>query len=183
MRLDKFTEKAQEAILNAQDIAVEHHHSQVDPEHLLYALLRQEKGIVPEIVRKIGQSPEEMASKLEEDFRRRPKIYGPSAQIGISQPLHQVLLLAQKEAQAMRDEYISTEHLLLALTDKVAGQVANFLALYGLTRDSILRALAAIKGNPAGHYPNPRGNLPSPGKIRARPHRPGPTGKTGPGYR
>ena len=155
MRLDKFTEKAQEAILNAQDIAVEHNHSQVDPEHLLYALLRQEKGIVPEIVRKIGQSPEEMASRLEEDFRRRPKIYGPSAQIGISQTLHQVLLLAQKEAQAMRDEYISTEHLLLALTDKVAGQVANFLALYGLTRDSILRALAAIRGTQRVTTPTP----------------------------
>ncbi len=155
MRLEKFTEKAQEAILNAQDLAIEYHHSQVDPEHLLYALLRQDRGIAPEIVRKLGQSPEDIAFRLEEELKRRPKIYGPSAQIGISQPLHQVLLLAQKEAQSMRDEYISTEHLLLALTDKVAGRVADLLALYGITRDSILRALAAIRGTQRVTTPTP----------------------------
>jgi len=155
MRLDKFTQKAQEAVLGAQDLAVEYNHSQIEPEHLLYTLLRQEGGVVPEIVKKIGASPEELAAKIEEELRRRPKVYGPSAQVGISQPLHQVLLLAQKEAEKMRDEYVSTEHLLLALTDRVAGKVADLLALYGITRDAILRALTAIRGSQRVTSPTP----------------------------
>jgi ATP-dependent Clp protease ATP-binding subunit ClpB len=155
MNLNKFTEKAQEAILEAQGLASQYNHSQIDPEHLLLSLLQQSDGVVPQIVQKLGGSPQALQQRLESDLAARPKVYGTTAQASLSRALQEVLQAAEREAGQMRDDYVSTEHLLIALTDSRAGQVAQFLAAFGITKDAILRVLTAIRGSQRVTTPTP----------------------------
>ena len=147
MDLNKFTQKAQEAVLGAQSLAGEYGHSQVEPAHLLLALLRQSDGIVPQIVQKLQANPGEMAQSLQGELQRKPKVYGATTQVGLSRELARVLDEAQKVAARMRDDYASTEHLLLALTGVHGGEASRFLAAYGITEDAVLRALTPIRGS------------------------------------
>jgi ATP-dependent Clp protease ATP-binding subunit ClpB len=147
MDLNKFTQKAQEAIASAQSLAGEYSHSQIEPEHLLLALLRQSDGIVPQIVQKLEADPGEMALSLEGELQRKPKVYGATAQVGLSRQLGHALDEAQKIANRMRDEYVSTEHVLLALTGAHGGEAARLLTAHGITEDAVLRALTAIRGS------------------------------------
>jgi ATP-dependent Clp protease ATP-binding subunit ClpB len=147
MDLNKFTQKAQEAIASAQSLAGEYSHSQIEPEHLLLALLRQSDGIVPQIVQKLEGDPGEMALSLGGELQRKPKVYGTTAQVGLSRQLSRALDGAQKIADRMRDEYVSTEHLLLALSGAQGGEAARFLTAHGITEDAVLRALTAIRGS------------------------------------
>ena len=155
MNVNKFTQKAQEALMQAQTLAGDYSHSQIEPEHLLLALVTQEGGVVPQIIQRIGVSPTLIHSEQEQTLAGRAKAYGRTMQVGLSQALQEVLRQAEKEADAMRDDYVSTEHLLLALTDRKAGQVATTLSHQGVTRDAILRALAAIRGSQRVTDPNP----------------------------
>ncbi len=147
MDLNRFTQKAQEAVIGAQALAGEHSHGQIEPEHLLLALLRQSDGIVPQIIQKLEANPGEMALALERELQRKPKVYGATAQVGLSRELSRALDEAQKIAGRMRDEYVSTEHLLLALCGPAGGAASRFLAAYGITEDAILRALTSIRGS------------------------------------
>ena len=147
MDLNKFTQKAQEAVLGAQSLAGEYSHSQVEPAHLLLVLLRQSDGIVPQIVQKLQANPGEMAQSLQGELQRKPKVYGATTQVGLSRELARVLDEAQKIAARMRDDYASTEHLLLALTGVHGGEASRFLAAYGITEDAVLRALTPIRGS------------------------------------
>ncbi len=155
MNLNRFTEKAQEAILEAQSLATQYNHSQIDPEHLLLSLLQQTDGVVPQIVQKLGGSPQTLQQRLEGDLAARPKVYGSTAQAGLSRALQDILQTAEREAGQMRDDYVSTEHLLIALTDSRAGQVAQFLAALGITKDAILQVLTAIRGSQRVTTPTP----------------------------
>jgi len=155
MNLQKFTQKAQEAIVQAQTLAGDYSHSQIEPQHLLLALLTQEGGVVPQIIQRIGVSPTSLQSEQEENLAGRARAYGTTMQVGLSRALQEVLRQAEKEADAMRDEYVSTEHLLLALTDRRAGDVADALNRHGVTRDTILQALTAIRGSQRVTDPNP----------------------------
>ncbi len=147
MDLDKFTQKAQGAILGAQSLAGEYSHGQIEPEHLLLALLRQSDGVVPQIVQKLGANPGEMALRLEQELERKPKVYGATAQVRFSRELARALDEAEKIAKRMRDDYVSTEHLLLALTGAHGDEASRFLAAYGITEDAVLRALTGIRGS------------------------------------
>ncbi len=147
MDLNRFTQKAQEAVIGAQALAGEHSHGQIEPEHLLLALLRQSDGIVPQIIQKLEVNPGEMALALERELQRKPRVYGATAQVGLSRELSRALDEAQKIASRMRDEYVSTEHLLLALCGPAGGAASRFLAAYGITEDAILRALTSIRGS------------------------------------
>ncbi len=147
MDLNKFTQKAQEAVLGAQSLAGEYSHSQVEPAHLLLVLLRQSDGIVPQIVQKLQANPGEMAQSLQGELQRKPKVYGATTQVGLSRELARLLDEAQKVAARMRDDYASTEHLLLALTGVHGGEASRFLAAYGITEDAVLRALTGIRGS------------------------------------
>ncbi len=147
MDLNRFTEKAQEAMIQAQSLAGEYSHGQIEGEHLLLALLRQTDGVVPLIVQGLGLQPGVLAQQVQGELARRPKVYGGAAQVGLSRELAQTLDRAAKIAAEMHDEFISTEHLLLALAEERAGNVARILHGYGLTRDAILRALAGIRGS------------------------------------
>jgi ATP-dependent Clp protease ATP-binding subunit ClpB len=153
MNLNRFTEKAQEAVLLAQRLAEEYNHSEILPGHLLLALLRQEGGVVPQIAHQLAVNPEAMAQVLETDLRGAARVYGGS-QPGLSRGLTNVVREAEKTAEKMKDDYVSTEHLLLALFDS-GGQAAELLQRFGLTRDAVLQALTRIRGNQRVTSQNP----------------------------
>ncbi len=147
MDLNRLTEKAQEALVQAQSLASEYSHGQIEGEHLLLALLRQADGVVPSILQGLGQQVGGIAQKVEADLARKPQVYGGTAQVGLSRDLDQTLRRAEKIAGEMHDEYVSTEHLLLALSEDRAGNAARLLQSLGLTKDAILRSLTAIRGS------------------------------------
>ncbi len=154
MNFNKYTEKAQEAVLNAQHIAEEANHSQIEPEHLLAALLAQEEGVVPQLLSQLGVNPGQLAARVNQLLAGKPKVYGTAAQLGMSPVLSRVFNQAEREAQQMHDEYVSTEHLLLALT-VMGGNVMQLLARHGIDRDAIFRALAAVRGTQRVTSPTP----------------------------
>src|SRR5512136_1139049 len=146
MDLNKYTQKAQEAVLAAQSLAQEHNHSQIEPAHLLLALLRQPEGVVPQIVQRVGARPGLLISDLEAELNRMPRAYGATAQVALSRALSDVLNAAEKQAAQMRDEYVSAEHLLLALA-RSGGFAGQLLARYGLNETTILQVLTQIRGS------------------------------------
>ncbi len=153
MNLNKFTEKAQEAVVAAQRLAEEYSHSEIQPGHLLLALLRQEGGVVPQIAHHLSVNPDTLAQLLAGELESAAKVYGGS-QPGLARALRDVLRDAEKTAEKMKDEYVSTEHLLLALADS-GGRAANLLQQYGLTRDAILKGLTRIRGSQRVTSQNP----------------------------
>jgi len=125
-------------------------------EHLLAALLKQEGGVVPELLRKLNIAPEQMLATVQGELERRPKVYG-SAQVGLSHELGRILSAADQEAKQLKDDFISTEHLLLALVDARQTGVGRTLSLAGLTRERVLQALTQIRGNQRVADQNPEG--------------------------
>jgi len=145
MNINRFTEKAQEAVVHAQEIAQDGNQSQVDVEHLLLALLEQRDGVVPQLVSTMGVQPDTLVYQLHQELSRQPKAYGP-VQVFISQRLAHVLDGAQREAEQMHDEYVSTEHLFIACLDD-AGTVGKLLHQQNLNREKVLQALTNIRGS------------------------------------
>ena len=146
MNLNKYTEKSQEAILAAQKLAEDFSASEILPEHLLLALLQQEGGIVPQLARRLGINPESWAASLHTDLAGRAKVYGGS-QPGVGQALHTVLRMAEDAAEKMKDEYVSVEHLFLAL----AATIKDF----PVDHNAILQALAQVRGSQRVTSQNP----------------------------
>ena len=155
MNTDLFTEKAREAIVQAQQMAEERRNSQLEPEHLLLALVRQEEGVAPRILERLRVNPREVAEELERRLESLPTLSAPS-QLGASPRLRLVLEQAQEEMRQLKDDYLSTEHLLLAMMDrKVGGGVREILSRHGITRDAILQALTEIRGHQRVSSQNP----------------------------
>jgi ATP-dependent Clp protease ATP-binding subunit ClpB len=155
INLNRFTEKAQEALFAAQSLAEDNNHSQVEPEHLLTALLQQTDGVVPQVLERAGANPQMMLQQAQAELNKLPKVYGAATQVGISPRLRQVLVRAHDEIQQFRDEYVSTEHLLLALLDHAGGAVERILRQAGVTRDTLLQALMRIRGTQRVTSPTP----------------------------
>ncbi|MEZ4668611.1 MAG: ATP-dependent chaperone ClpB [Anaerolineae bacterium] len=153
MDLKRYTNKAQEALLGAQTIASEFGHSQIEPLHILTALMQQSDGVVPEVVAKIGGRPTALQTELEQMVQDRPRVSGSNVEAGLNRQAVQVLTRAESEARKMHDEYVSTEHVLLALTEE--NSVRSLLERYGVTHDSILKALTAIRGSQRVTSQNP----------------------------
>ena len=147
MRFDRFTIKAQEALQNAQTIASEGQNPELSVEHLVLALIQQADGIVVPICQKIGVDTENIIVKLQEIIQNSPKVQGVDSELRVSQALQSILESAQKEATTLKDEYISTEHLLIACTESKRGKVGEILHNSGATKDKILKALVDIRGN------------------------------------
>ncbi|HOQ97445.1 MAG TPA: ATP-dependent chaperone ClpB [Anaerolineae bacterium] len=147
MNINKYTEKAQQALQTAQELASGLSHSQIDAEHVLLALLRQTDGVVPQVLSKMGVAPQAVDRALADALERRPKAYGATMQVGLSREAAELLNRAEAEASAMRDEYVSTEHILLAATAERAGDVGRTLRELGVSHDTTLRALADIRGS------------------------------------
>ncbi len=152
--LNKYTQKAQEAILASQTLATEYNHAQIEPEHLLLALLQQSDGVVPQVVDRLGVRPPVLIRELEALLANRPKVYG-GAQVGLSRAVSDIFIRAEREAGQMRDDYVSTEHLLLALSTDTRSPAGQLLARYNITHDAILRALATIRGTQRVTSPTP----------------------------
>ncbi len=148
MRFDQFTFKAQEAIQQAQKLAEEREHQAIDVEHLLLALVGQAEGVVQPILRKVGATPGQVDSRLIEELRRLPRVSGVTqGQVHITPRLEKVLNTALSEAERLKDEYVSTEHLLLAICDEGGGAVGKVLREAGITKDRIYAALQEIRGS------------------------------------
>jgi ATP-dependent Clp protease ATP-binding subunit ClpB len=158
MDLNRFTEKAQGAVVAAQELARSHNHSQIEPEHLLSALLNQEGGITPQILRKLEVDPSLVRQRLEDELSTMPQVHGAAAQVYVSPRLQQVFTVATEEAGRLRDEYISTEHLLIAITDdRAKGPAYEILKDSGVTGESIYQVLTSIRGSQRVTDANPEG--------------------------
>ena len=148
MRFDKFTLKAQEVIQNSQEIASQRGHQQIEPEHLLYAILEQREGIIPPLLGKIGVKENAIVQELGEALDQLPSVTGGGIDSAYISPRSKAVFdQALKEAKQMRDEYVSVEHLLLAITDDKQGKASKILSAHGLARDTILKALIDIRGS------------------------------------
>jgi ATP-dependent Clp protease ATP-binding subunit ClpB len=157
MNLNKYTEKAQEVVLTAQHLAGEMSHAQIEPEHLLVALVEQREGVVPEVLRKIGADPAQIARGARELLAKMPQAYGGS-EPGLSPRLRAVADFAQKESERLKDEFVSTEHLLVAIASEPGrSPAARFMAETGLTPDKIFAALTSVRGSQRVTSQNPEG--------------------------
>jgi ATP-dependent Clp protease ATP-binding subunit ClpB len=143
MNLDRYTQKSQEVILGSQRLAQDYNHQSIEPAHLLMAMLRQSEGVVPAIVTQVAGSVQALRDELSSELEGRSKVYGTTGEVGLARQTADVLQAAERYARGMGDEYVSTEHILLGLTESVEGKR---LSKYGLTKDAILKALAGVRG-------------------------------------
>src|SRR6266480_6433237 len=139
IRWDKFTVKAQEAVQRASELASEHGNPELLPVHLLAGLIEDKEGIVTPVLEKIGIGPQGVLSEIYQEIEKLPKVSGAAAQPAMSSQLNQLLDRAFKEADTFKDEYVSTEHLLLAATQLKREPVQELLARHGATHDAILK--------------------------------------------
>lgn len=148
MNIDKFTLKAQEVLQAAKSMAEQRNHQQIDVEHLLVALLMQKEGIVTPVIQKLGSNPNVILSQLEGELNRIPRVTGQGVgQVYLSSRLNEILNGAWKEAERLTDEYLSTEHLLIAIADEKEGAASQILRRNGVTKDAIFRVLQEIRGS------------------------------------
>ncbi|MGA9533893.1 MAG: ATP-dependent chaperone ClpB [Anaerolineales bacterium] len=152
MNLDRYTQKAQGAILAAQRLAESQEHSSIEPDHLLLALVQQQDGVVPAILTQVAGSPDLLQKNLQKDLSGRAQMHGANGQPGLSQATRAALDDAERRAGNMKDDYVSTEHILLALA---AGPEAERLSQFGMTPDAILQVLSKIRGSQRVVTPNP----------------------------
>ena len=145
MNIQKFTQKSIEAVNNLEKIASDYGNQEIEQEHLLYALIHQDDSLIARLIEKMGIQKAYFDDSLEQAIQRRPKVSGGQAYIG--QYLNQALISAEDEAKKMGDEYVSVEHLFLAVMDHASPSVQQFLKEFGLTRDRFLQALSTVRGN------------------------------------
>ena len=150
MNMEKFTKKSLEAIREAQQVAIEHQNMQIDQQHLLYALTAQQEGLIPQLFTALNIEPQRVLSACEREIERIPKVSGPGRdpeKVYISQSVDAALNEAEKQAEHMKDEYVSVEHIVLALMEKPNGVLKRLFSELGLTRDGFLKQLQAVRGN------------------------------------
>ncbi|RLG54534.1 MAG: type VI secretion system ATPase TssH, partial [Candidatus Hydrothermarchaeota archaeon] len=154
MRWDKLTEKSQEVLQEAQALAQDRSHNQIEPEHLLYALLSQEDGLARAILSKLGVPPDGILERTKAELDKLPRVYG-GGQVYVSPKLNEVIQRAFSEAGRLKDEYVSVEHLLLALSDVDGTGAHRVLREFGLTRDRLYEAISQVRGSHRVTDPNP----------------------------
>ena len=156
MNLNKFTQKSQEAIQEAQSLALRRSHEQVDGEHLLSVLVEQEGGLLPRLLQHLEVPVEAFQRELGKALDKRPKVSGPGAQLYLSRRLQETLVKAEGEAQRLKDEYVSVEHLALALIEEGgATEAGRIFAQFGVKRDRFLEVLMGVRGNQRVTSANP----------------------------
>ncbi|MDH4012259.1 MAG: type VI secretion system ATPase TssH, partial [Desulfobacterales bacterium] len=156
MRFDKFTIKSQELIQNAQSLASSYNHQQIEPEHLLSTMLKEPEGIARAMLNKLGVSTNDVSRELSNTIDKLPKVSGSAVgDAYISPRSKHVLDAAFSEAAKMKDQYVSIEHILLAISDEKSGKASGILKEKGITRESILKVLMDIRGSQRITDPNP----------------------------
>ncbi len=156
MRIDKYTQKMQEALQGAQDLASQSNHPEITNEHFLSALLDQGEGVTRPLLEKIGANVEQLRDRLRSELERRPKIHGAAADVRLSNELRNVLESAEKEMSILKDEFTSAEHYLLALAGANV-PAAKLLKEGGVTRDKIMQGLQQVRGSQRVTDQNPEG--------------------------
>jgi len=150
MDLNRLTQKCQEAVHDAQALAVRYGHQEVDVEHLLLALCDQPEGLLPRLLNKMDVPVEPLKAEVVRDIEARPQVGGPGSKPGevyVTQRLNQLLVRAEDEAKRLKDEYVSVEHLVLAILDEGVGRTARTFQKFQVTRDRFLKALSDVRGN------------------------------------
>ena len=155
MRIDKFTQKGQEALLEAQNLAQKYNHPAVKPEHLLKVLVEQEGGVVPSVLKRIGVDTDTLGQRIDETLDRMSRATGASVQVGMDQDIVSILDAAEAIVDKMKDDYTSTEHILLAMVQAKASPVCELLASFGVNENSIMDALMGIRGSQRVNSPTP----------------------------
>ena len=146
MHYDKMTIKTQEALQEASNIVHTYNHQLLDGEHLLLALLGQEDGIVPPLLDRLGVNRRDFEKQVERSLEAKPKVYGEATQVHMSSQTGKILARAEKEAEDLKDDFTSTEHLLLAMTEE-SGSLGDLLKRSGVSRDGILKSLKELRGS------------------------------------
>lgn len=155
MQLEKFTMKSQEALQKAQSLAQSKGHQQIEPEHLLKILLARPEGIVPSVLRKMGVEIQAIEAEVDEAVNNLPQVSGAGLQVYMSSTLNQILEKAFAIADKMKDEYVSQEHLVLAILDASHTKAGQALTGHGVNKDTFLQALVSIRGSQRITDPNP----------------------------
>jgi ATP-dependent Clp protease ATP-binding subunit ClpB len=158
MNLENYTQKSQEALLAAQRLAQDYQHQLVEPIHLLLTLVQQEDGIVRAIITKVSGGTQAIQQELSSELDKRPKVQGANLEVSLSGQTAEVLAGAERYAKGMQDDYVSTEHILLALADS---SESKRLVQFGLTKDAILSALKQVRGSQRVTSQNPEGTFQS----------------------
>ena len=153
MNIQKFTQKSIEAINGCEKIAMEYGNQELEQEHLLMALMRQENGLIPSLISKMEIDTTQFVNAIDAALNARVKVQG--GQLRVGQQLNYVLTYAEDEAKAMRDSYVSVEHLMLAMIKKPSTPIKNIFKQFGITRDSFLAVLATVRGNQTVNTDNP----------------------------
>lgn len=154
-RYEQMTLKTQEALIDAQEMARSEGHQQLTVEHVLLALIKQKGGVVPSVLEKLGVSLGSIVSELEGYVGRLPKIQGSGVQTYMSQGLSNLLDMSWKQAEKLKDTYLSTEHLLIAASEQKEGMGPQILKKHGVTKDGVLSVLAKVRGSQSVDNPNP----------------------------
>lgn len=155
MNIEKYTENARQAIVECQNIAVSEGNQEIQVEHLALVLLMQRDGLIPKLINAMGIDPALIIGELEEEIQRLPKVSGGADNVYASRRFSQVLLSAEQESKKFKDEYVSVEHLFLAILDERDGKTARILTKNGLRKDDFLKALTMVRGNQRVTNQNP----------------------------
>ena len=153
MKIDKFTQKSIEAIQNMEKVALDFGNQEIEQEHLLYSLLTIEDSIVPKLIEKMGIDNTVFLNRVEEALKKRPKVQGGSPYVGAD--LNKVLLKSEDEMKAMGDEYVSVEHIILAMLHYPNREMINIFQAFGIDRNRFLQALSEVRGNQKVTSDNP----------------------------
>ncbi|MEE3438074.1 MAG: AAA family ATPase, partial [Lachnospiraceae bacterium] len=158
MNANKYTQKSMEAIQEAQNVALDHNHQQIEQLHLLASLLRQEKGLIPQLLKRMGKTPESLDAAVEEKLRQLPAVTGSGREANkyyIARSVDQLFNHAESLAESMKDDFVSVEHLFLAMIDRPDATVQKLFATYQIQREEALKALSEVRGSQRVTSDNP----------------------------
>lgn len=155
MDINKYTQKSRQAIIAAQDLATENHHQEITSKHLLLALLTQEGGLAPRFLEHAGINIPNLINMVQELIRKIPSVHGYESSLRLGAALARVFIRAEKEARDLKDQYVSVEHLLLALLEEGENDVKQLFRKFNLTREKLLNSLRTIRGNQQVNSENP----------------------------
>ncbi len=158
MNANKYTKRSMEAIQDAQNIALNHNHQQIEQLHLLMALLRQESGLIPQLLKRMGKTPESLEAAVGEKLRQLPAVTGSGREAGkyyIARSVDQLFSQAEEVAASMKDEFVSVEHLFLAMIDRPDSTIRALFQTYQIQREEAMQALAEVRGNQRVTSDNP----------------------------
>lgn len=158
MNIEKYTQNAQQAVMDCQNIAISEGHQMLDGEHLHMALLMQKDGLIPKLLKYLNVDPTAVIADVEEQLEKLPKVSGAADNMYSSRRLSQLLMRAEKVAEEFKDEYVSVEHLYIALLEEKGTPSAKIFAKYNITKNKFLEALSKVRGNQRVTSQNPEDN-------------------------